>query len=202
MFTTPKTSLMWAFGSNLNVDQMHRRCPAARPLEPLAVPNAVLRFRSVADVAYLRGAECPGGLWRITRACEAALDRYEGYRADGSGLYAKRYLTVAYHGERVKVLYYQMTTLGIFPPSRGYYDVIARGYADFGLDLEPLERALEHAWDRQRKTTGIARRYALKGRPKLARPTTDHRKTGQLAFDHESFDRWSPWLKRAEGETR
>lgn len=168
-YHTPKI-LYWAYGSNLHVRQMRLRCPDAVKIGPLTVPNAVLRFRGVADVAYLRGAECLGGLWEVSAADEAALDRYEGVDPNDTerGLYAKRYLTVLYQGEKRSVLYYQMNHLGITPPSASYYQTIAQGYEDFGLDVDRLEKALRHSYDRRRKTPFLARRYKLKGRPVLA----------------------------------
>jgi hypothetical protein len=157
--------LYFAYGSNLNHASMRRRCPAARPVAPLVLPHAVLRFRHVADVASHEAAKCPGGLWRITTACEAALDVYEGV---ASGLYEKRYLLLRVDGAEEECLYYKMASRGIMPPAQGYLAVIEQGYRDFGLDLSRLERAVEHSWNRRYKTPELRRRYARRGRPALA----------------------------------
>lgn len=154
------TQLCWAFGSNLSHRQMARRCPAARPVAPLTLPDAVLRFRGVADVAYLKGAACPGGLWELTPADELALDEYEGV---ATGLYEKRYLRLVVDGVPRCALYYLMTTTGIYPPTQAYLDGIVEGYRDFGLDLERLRRAVEHSFARLRKTPVLRRRLRRKG---------------------------------------
>ncbi len=158
-------ALVWAYGSNLNIAHMRTRCPTARPFAPLNLPNAVLRFRYVADVAYLRGAICPGALWEVTPDDVQTLDRYEGINATcpSRGLYEKKYLRLLIDGEQHRVLYYMMTRTGIMPPSQPYLDAIAQGYRDFNLDIRRLERALQHSHWRARKTPALRRRHARKG---------------------------------------
>lgn len=165
--------LYWAYGSNLNIEQMNYRCPAAVPIEPLTVKNLVLRFRGVADVAYLTGAHCEGGLWEITDECEDALDDYEGVGPRGfGGLYRKCYFDYADPdtGEIHKVLYYKMNRTGIMPPSEGYLDCIVKGYADFGIDTERLRKAVDHSWRRKDMNGFLAYRWQKAGKPKMARP--------------------------------
>lgn len=161
--------LCFAYGSNLNISQMQARCPDALPVGPLNLPNAVLRFRGVADVAYLRGATCPGGLWEISSQDEQELDAYEGVCADPQrGLYQKLYLTLSIAGREHRCLYYMMNQLGIMPPSQPYLDSIAQGYRDFGLDLARLQRALDHSHQRRRKTPALRARWRRKGMPRMA----------------------------------
>lgn len=162
-----KKTYYWAYGSNLNVPQMRRRCPGAERLAPMTVPDARLVFRLYADVEYAPGEKCPGALWRITAEDEKNLDRYEGVE---SGLYAKRYLRVRLGHEIVDCLYYQMTRdEGVMPPMESYLDVIAEGYRHFGLDESYLDRALAAAWDEKEKTPFLRDRYTSKGRLPLAR---------------------------------
>lgn len=181
--------LYWAYGSNLNVQQMRRRCPGATVVAPLTLPNVILRFRSVADVAFLRGADCPGGLWEITPHDEAILDRYEGVRpeAPAAGLYRKLYFKIELDGRCRKVLYYMMNEVGIMPPPVPYLSAIAQGYKDFGLPLERLQRAVDHSWRRRRKTAYLRWRHERKGAPKLARsvPGTLPPGTDQLSLPTE-----------------
>jgi hypothetical protein len=178
-------NLYWCYGSNLNVRQMRKRCRDATVFGPLVVPNAVLRFRGVADVAYLRGAECHGGLWEISKRDEEALDRYEGVdlARPERGLYVKRYLTLKIKGEVRRALYYQMNATGIMPPSQAYLDVIAQGFRDFGLPLERLQRAVDHSWARQRKTPLLRDRWRRKGAPRLAREVE---RQAELPFDYQT----------------
>lgn len=160
----------WAYGSNLDIAQMQRRCPGAEPINKLVIPNCVLRFRGVADVAYLKGAECPGGLWTITEENEQALDHYEGVNHQKPlwGLYEKKYLRFTLDGKKERALYYQMNETGIMPPPEDYLATIARGYADFGLDVDRLQRAVDHSWRRKRKTNFLRQRWKRRGCPPLA----------------------------------
>jgi hypothetical protein len=137
-----KRQLYWAYGSNLNLSHMARRCPGAVPLAAVAVGGLVLRFRRVADVEPLVGAVCSGGLWLITDECAEALDRYEGV---GSGLYERRFMGIEYNGKVLRCLYYRMRAGGIAPPAESYFRTIAGGYRDFGLELSFLRRAVEDA---------------------------------------------------------
>lgn len=160
-------SLYFAYGSNLNIRQMQARCPNSEPVAPYVLKNFVLRFRGVADIAKMRGAEVHGGIWTITEECEEALDRYEGV---SGGLYMKRYFTLTVEdGTRYRVLYYTMNSRGIMPPSEYYLQTIIRGYRDFNLDLGRLNRAVEHSWNRKNKTPRLRKRHIAKGKPKLGR---------------------------------
>src|SRR5215471_3552853 len=105
--------LCFAYGSNLHVGQMAQRCPAAKPLGRIILPDWKLVFRGVADCVPEPGAVCYGGVWRITQDCERALDRYEGVR---SGAYRKQYVPVTGDVEG-EALIYVMNSTGIFPPS-------------------------------------------------------------------------------------
>jgi hypothetical protein len=161
-----RTSLYWAYGSNLNKVQMKRRCPKARPLGKLPIQGGELVFRSVADVVSREDSIAMGGLWHITKDCEAVLDAYEGV---GQGFYRKSYMIADHRGETVEILFYQMNSRGIMPPPKHYFQAILQGYEDFGLDKEFLHEALERSWKGKRKTKDLVERYLRKGKPQLAR---------------------------------
>ena len=137
-------TLYFAYGSNLSLDQMQHRCPDAVPLAPFHLPDARLIFRGVADVVFEPGASCPGGLWRLTPACERTLDRYEGFRPDGGGMYRKLHVE---HPDlpdgETHLMLYVMNSTGITPPSIRYYHVIADGYEDFGLEPSRASHRIE-----------------------------------------------------------
>jgi hypothetical protein len=159
--------LYWAYGSNLNHEQMSKRCPAATPVKALYLGGQLV-FRYVADVV---GSDDPralvaGGLWWVTPECEAVLDGYEGVNA---GSYAKKYFDLKHDGKVRKVLYYQMCHGGISEPPRQYLDGIVQGYRDFGLNLELLREALEHAVTMRDKTPELRARHIRSGKPPLAR---------------------------------
>ena len=158
--------LYFAYGSNLNKRQMASRCPGAVPLGRFTLDDARLVFRGVADVAYEPGAKCLGGVWRITPACEVALDRYEGV---ARGLYRREIVEID-NGE--SLLYYVMRSTGIFPPSWDYLESIREGYRDFKIPQRHLIDAVRASWDDKNPSHIERRRYRLKGRPALAKIAT------------------------------
>lgn len=158
--------IYFAYGSNLNIEAMQHRCPAAKKLRRLILPNARLVFRHVADVEYSRGDKCPGGLWSITRQCEEELDYYEGVK---SGLYRKVYIKLLLKGKVRRCLLYQMNEDGVAPPGEGYLNTIAQGYYDFGLDLSYLDEALMASWGEKNRTPEINRRIIRRKDRPLAR---------------------------------
>lgn len=85
-----------AYGSNMNLDQMEFRCPAATVVGNVHVEDHRLAFRGsggkygVATILPEKGSRVDGVLWKITPECESSLDRYEGY----PHLYSKEMITV------------------------------------------------------------------------------------------------------------
>lgn len=77
--------LYFAYGSNINLDQMAQRCPDAQVVGPVTLENYELLFRGnlrgagVATIAPREGSTVHGLLWNITPECERSLDYYEGY---------------------------------------------------------------------------------------------------------------------------
>lgn len=141
--------LYFAYGSNLNIEHMKWRCPAAKPLSKLMLKDARLVFRGVADCIYEEGSVCPGGIWKITPACERALDRYEGFRPEDPehGSYRKEFCKFdePFEGEE-ELMFYAMNSEGIYPPSQGYLDTIIEGYEDFRLPKKYLKDAVRRSW--------------------------------------------------------
>lgn len=162
---------MFAYGSNLNLGQMDVRCPRATSLGRLKLEDWRLVFRGVADCVPEEGAVCYGGVWVITEECERVLDRYEGCRADGSGMYWKDYIPIepCEHGD--SMLVYRMNSEGIMPPSKYYFDVIRDGYRDFRMPkvaYRELDSALRASWDDKKPSHVERQRHRRNGRPSLA----------------------------------
>lgn len=129
-----------AYGSNLNLPQMERRCPTAKVVGASEIKNYELLFRGVATVEPKKGASVPILLWKIEALDEAALDRYEGW----PHLYRKEMMDVELEGKSVSAMVYVMNDvrfLGLPPES--YYKVIEEGYQAAGFDTAVLEHALE-----------------------------------------------------------
>ena len=73
-----------AYGSNLNVRQMRRRCPSARIIGTSALKDYELLFKGSKTGSYLTIEKCETGkvpivIWEVTAQDEKALARYEGY---------------------------------------------------------------------------------------------------------------------------
>ena len=142
----------FAYGSNINLNQMERRCPNATVVEPVVLPDHELLFRGnssgcgVATIRPKKGSQVHGLLWRITDRCERSLDIYEGF----PHLYKKAPVTVKNSkGENISVTAYVMTNernLAPVPPSIGYYDGIEEGFKQNGLPRSELRLALKKVW--------------------------------------------------------
>ena len=133
------TKLYIAYGSNLNLGQMARRCPTAKVKGTAMLKGWQLTFKGVATIDKNADAETPVGVWEIQPSDEAALDRYEGY----PHLYRKEETEIEVRGEKLKAMVYIMNTGTPSLPSQGYFETISEGYEDVGLDKTYLNEALE-----------------------------------------------------------
>tara|TARA_R110002020_G_scaffold34640_5_gene105185 strand:+ start:504 stop:1268 length:765 start_codon:yes stop_codon:yes gene_type:complete len=133
-----KTPYYFAYGSNLNLEQMATRCPNARHIGNVKIKDWRLVFRGVADIEPFIGGRLVGGVFKINDTDELALDDYEGY---ASGLYTKDYFDFKIAGKEERVMYYTMGTTDIGQPSTYYYKTIWQGYEDCGLELRHLQDA-------------------------------------------------------------
>ncbi len=133
-----------AYGSNLNLEQMNYRCPQAAVIGSSTLSDYHLSFRGsssrgVATIEPKKGSTVPVLVWEITKACERALDRYEGFPR----LYRKEILPVDLDGITVYAMVYIMNP--IYPyavPDAYYYATILEGYRDCGFDEEILNDAV------------------------------------------------------------
>ena len=141
-----------AYGSNLNKEQMSIRCPDAKVIGKSMIPNHRLVFKGVADMIPAKGHQCPVALWRITDACEEALDIYEGF----PNLYRKQYWQ---HKDGELLMAYVMNRDGLAPPPRHYLHCIRDGYKDFRLDAAYLDEAVKLSYEYQSDDGHIPKRY-------------------------------------------
>ena len=80
-----KETYYFAYGSNMNLDQMAYRCPAASVVEPVQLEGYRLTFcgrgkgSGVATILPEEGSYVDGVLWRISERDEQHLDHYEGF---------------------------------------------------------------------------------------------------------------------------
>ena len=73
-----KKHLYFAYGSNLNAEQMKFRCPDAVELSPAVLPSWRLTARRYANVEAAAESCVNGALYLLSDSDLAALDRYEG----------------------------------------------------------------------------------------------------------------------------
>jgi gamma-glutamylcyclotransferase (GGCT)/AIG2-like uncharacterized protein YtfP len=98
--------LYFAYGSNMNLEQMSHRCPNAENLGYAKLKGWGLRERTFADIDPANGEEVHGVLWNISRQHEKTLDSYEGVKRS---MYVKYYIPVLHKGKRKRALVYVMT---------------------------------------------------------------------------------------------
>ena len=163
-------TLYFAYGSNINLQQMAVRCPDAQVVEPAVLEGYELLFRGngssfgVATIAPKEGSQVQGLLWKITPYCEMSLDIYEGYPR----LYEKQEVTLRTNsGKQVQAMVYVMThekerlpTM----PTRSYYTGIQEGFRQNGLPDQSPKDALSNLIHEQRAME--RRNYKHKGKEK------------------------------------
>lgn len=152
-----KSRFYLAYGSNLSVEQMLRRCPDAVYVGTADLNNMRLNFRGSKTGSYLtvdpvKGETVPCLVWKVSDRDEAKLDIYEGYPKFYRKVNTKVDLYDLADGDLIRSIpafYYRMDarkTIGI--PSKYYLQVCFEGYKRFGFDLDVLDAAYDRAINR------------------------------------------------------
>ena len=140
-----------AYGSNLNVPQMRRRCPNATIVGTATIPDYQLLFKGSKTGAYLTiepkpGSSVPVGVWSVTAHDEMELDVYEGFPS----FYYKAEMTVEVKPEkggetrqREAFVYIMHEERSLGWPSGAYVRTCMDGYRAFGFDYAFLMDALK-----------------------------------------------------------
>ena len=131
--------LYFAYGSNLNLFQMKRRCKDSVFLKKYELKGYRLNFRSkyrAADIEKSKNSLVPGALFEISNTDEKKLDVYEDYPI----LYKKLYFT--YYNKTV-MTYIMVNKTEFRYPTERYLNVVKRGYKDCKLDTKYLKIALQ-----------------------------------------------------------
>lgn len=132
--------LYFGYGANTNHRQMAGRCPGARFLGRVRLPDHRLLFRGVADVIEEPGQSVHGALWDIASEHLKALDRFEGYPT----LYTRAKLGILQPGSikpRQAIVYWMQPGYQPSLPPESYLQTLIEGYLDCGLPREQLEAA-------------------------------------------------------------
>ena len=130
--------LYFAYGSNLNLFQMKRRCKDSIFLKKYELKGYRLNFRSkyrAADIEKSKNSLVPGALFEISKSDEKKLDVYEDYPI----LYKKLYFT--YYNKTV-MTYIMVNKTEFRYPTERYLNVVKQGYKDCKLDQKYLKKAL------------------------------------------------------------
>ena len=130
--------LYFAYGSNLNLFQMKRRCKDSVFLKKYELKGYKLNFRSkyrAADIEKSKNSIVPGALFEISKSDEKKLDVYEDYPI----LYKKLYFS--YYGKRV-MTYIMVNKTEFRYPTERYLNVVKQGYRDCNLNTDYLIKAL------------------------------------------------------------
>jgi len=140
-----------AYGSNLNVEQMRFRCPAATVVGTGMLKGYQLLFKGSKTGSYLtieknENKAVPVAVWSVTENDEKALDRYEGYPSfyykaemeiDIIGIKTKK----KYHKKAFVYIMHEEREIGI--PSKFYVETCLNGYRSFGFSPRYLEEAIK-----------------------------------------------------------
>ena len=131
--------LYFAYGSNLNLFQMKRRCKDSVFLKKYELKGYRLNFRSkyrAADIEKSKNSIVPGALFEISKSDEKKLDIYEDYPI----LYKKLYFT--FYNKTV-MTYIMVNKTEFRYPTERYLNVVKRGYKDCKLNMKYLKIALQ-----------------------------------------------------------
>ena len=143
-----------AYGSNLNLPQMARRCPTAKVVGKSLLRGWRLVFRgspssAVATVERMPRHSVPVLVWRLQPADERALDAYEGWPR----LYRKETIRLTLKGRRVYAMIYIMNEdrHPYGAPSPQYFCTILTGYRSAGFDPQVLRQAAIRSMEEPQK---------------------------------------------------
>jgi gamma-glutamylcyclotransferase len=133
------TKLHFAYGSNLWLEQITKRCPNHR-----FIGNGVLKgyrwiisTRGYANIVKSTPDEVHGVVYEITKSDEETLDRCEGVN---SGSYRKEILFVEVNGQNQSCLVYVDPVIHAGKPKEEYIERINKGVLDAKLSPEYVRR--------------------------------------------------------------
>jgi hypothetical protein len=156
-----------AYGSNINLEQMAFRCPAAQVIGKgwlmdyqLMFLGTTIRDCGVATVEPHKGRRVPILLWAISPDCEKTLDRCEGWPT----LYRKETLPISgitWMLNDITAMPVDVTEVPAMTciinqghpatPSVNYLDTIERGYRAVGFHLRYLAEGIRRIQRRKAK---------------------------------------------------
>ena len=123
----------FAYGSNMNQDQMKFRCLNSRPLGKVSLfgYRFIVNSRGVATIIPRNYSTVRGILWSINLKHEFTLDYYEGVKKK---IYFKKYCYITYCNQRVLSLVYIAFDQIIGYPRKGYLEKVIDGAKSFSAE--------------------------------------------------------------------
>ena len=140
-----------AYGSNLDMERMGRRCPYAVPVGVTEICGYRLLFKksktgSYATIEQDANESVPAVVWKLSEYDELLLDRYEGFPRY---YYKKQFQLPVWNmsGNRMKkpktcMAYVMHEERQLGCPDIEYFDLLCGGYSDWEFPLDTLKRGL------------------------------------------------------------
>lgn len=141
---------VFAYGSNVDQDQMRYRCPSARFVGVATLRGHAMAFAGysasrsgpVATVFACEALDVPGALYSITREDLARLDRFEGV----PWMYTRASAWVIAGGKRRRAEIYRLRAehvrAGLGSPAPAYLGLIVGAYHRLGIPKDSLSIAI------------------------------------------------------------
>ena len=120
----------FAYGSNMNQEQMKYRCLNSRPLGKVSLLGYrfIINSRGVATIIPHNYSTVNGILWLINLKHELTLDYFEGVKKK---IYFKKYCYITFLNQRVLSLVYIAFNKVIGNPRKGYLEKVIDGAKSF-----------------------------------------------------------------------
>lgn len=132
--------LYFAYASNLSKGYMLTRCSEAVPVKKVILKDYRLVFNELANIEEEVGSQVQGALYVISKEELDKLDRLEGY----PDLYDRKIVEVLdQKGNTYDAVAYIMNDKKLELPPEHYYQILIKGYHDWNLPMEDLEKARE-----------------------------------------------------------
>ncbi len=165
--------LYFGYGMNTDPEQMMMRTGMPLALGRGMVRDHAFRFALHADVYPQAGTNTYGVLWEIDDEALASLDVREGYPY----YYDRKMVTVEANGTTYQAWMYYMTPgHPDREPSKGYYDMLVRGYTTFNVPLDQITTALDRA---------------IKAQDQAVDLETYKFNRAVIAYSHTGYQNWS-----------
>ncbi len=129
--------LYFAYGSNMNKDQMNARCPRSKALAiaELSEHRFLINSRGVATVIPYSEHSVYGIIWLLSDGDEDNLDYYEGVK---DKIYYKKQINVSVVNDKIPTLIYIAKDIVEGTARAGYLETVIEGAQSFSAHQEWL----------------------------------------------------------------